>query len=103
MKTTGEITWLSSFSTTGLIESGPADLATFSFDRSLATSTGEISKSSIVGYVQFMLSGRRFIREVVPLRILLCHSLARSSGDLIEKTDWNCADCITLPKNSHAL
>ena len=37
METTGEITWLSSFSTTGLIESGPADLATFRFDRSLAT------------------------------------------------------------------
>ena len=49
METTGEITWLSSLSTTGLIESGPADLATFRLERSLATPTGEISKSGIAG------------------------------------------------------
>ena len=62
METTGEITWLT--------DSGPVDLATFRFNRSLATPTGEISKSGIVEYLQLLLSGRRFIREVVPLMIL---------------------------------
>ena len=31
-----------------------------------------------------------FYRDAVPLRSLLWHNFARLSGDLIEKTDWNC-------------
>ena len=41
--------------------------------------------SNIGVYMQIMPSGRRFIREEVPLRILLWHNLARSPCDLMEK------------------
>ena len=88
MVTTGAIIWQCSFRTIGLIESGPAVLDTFRYERSLTTPASEISMSGIGGYLQLMLSGRRFIREKVPTRSLLWHNyLARSSGDLMEKTD----------------
>lgn len=65
--------WLSQvqyFRTIGLIESGTAALDAFRFERSLATPAGEISMSDKRGYLQLMLSGRRFTWEEEPLRSL---------------------------------
>ena len=71
MEFAGATAWPSPLKTIGLMESEPAALGTFRFEKSLAGPEVEISMSGIGTYLQFTLSSSRFNRDGVPLQSLL--------------------------------
>ena len=54
---TGAISIFNCFKTTGLIESGPAALSDFRYDKSFRTPLRSILISGIAGHIGFMSSG----------------------------------------------